>query len=322
MIARRSSLRRIATGTLLALVAGSAWSQSLPDGAEACRERLVSVEAERARGDSGRMLAGDYCPAFVQALERSDFGALLPDGQAAAIDRRALDQLLALEAGFAREPDASIDATGLDAIVSRLEPFVAPPEASLGERIRDWFNGLFRSDDGESTRLGEWLSRLSIPDSWERPILYTLAGLAVLTILAILWNELRLGGAFLGRSGQRAIARVRAAGAGIDDTVPSFALIGATTSLARKTELLFAVVVDRLRRRAPGRLAASLTHLEIQAASSDLDAPARESLARIAGAAERVTYARWVPDPAHWDSLRETGERLVRRLETESDAAQ
>ncbi len=134
-------------------------------------------------------------------------------------------------------------------------------------------------------------------------------------MLAIVINELRAGGAFVGRSRRALRAAAAARRAGLEP--PTLDEVRAARAVGRKIELLFMLVTDRLRRRHRGLMNPGLTHRELAAAATDLAPDARESLGRIATAAERVTYAGRPPGETETDALVARGEALLRALEAE-----
>jgi hypothetical protein len=311
--------RSFGAGTALALVlvAGVAAGQGLPAGASACVGALAA--ADRAvEADALPGVVGDVCPDFLDALEASWWNASIPEDEAYFLERGGLESLIAAAETYTGRRTLALAPAELDAIVTGLEPFVTPPEPTIWEQLRDWFRGLFESENGERTWLGEWLESLTIPEAWERPILYVIAAIAVIAVLAILINELRLSGAFLGR--QTRILRVIAGKSAIaDQATPDFDAIHSAARLGDKVELLFGLIVGRLRQREPGRLSPALTHREIARTAGTLDASARNSLLDVAGAAERVTYADWQPDPDAWRSILTSGETLVAELDAEAE---
>lgn len=297
------------------LLAGSAAAQGLPAGARACLEALAAAE-QSAGDEAAAITAGARCPQFTAALAASDWADNLPAGTIDTLDRAALAALTATAAAYDPPAPPALDTAALAAIVSELEPFVAEPEPTFWERLVEWLDGLLQSDDGEPSWLGELLSSLSLPDALAEILIYVVAILALATVVVILINELRLGGAFLGRStGDRLRQAAADARRGEEPAVPGFAEIRAMPSVRRRVELLFTLVAARLRQRQRGLLAPGLTHRELALLAAGLDPSARRSLATVAGAAERVTYADWSPDEDDWGSILAEGESLVRRLD-------
>lgn len=305
--------RTAGLAAVLALCAGPALAQGLPASAAACVDALNAATAAASDGDPAPF-AVDHCPAFLEALAASPWAATIPAGEAEYLEAGALEALLATSAAYTSPSTADLSDARLAALVAELEPFVAEPEPGLWERFTEWLAGLFESEDGERSWLAELIASISIPESWQRILLYGLLGLVVVLVLAILINELRLGGAFTRRAKQ-ALRRVTILGNAADPAaVPSFDDIGRAPAIGRKVELLFTLVVDRVRQRYRDLLAPGLTHREIARAAARLDAPTGSSLAAVAMAAERVTYADWSPDDASWREILENGENLVRRL--------
>jgi hypothetical protein len=312
-------LRAAGLAVLLALMPGHAPAQGLPGDAADCVAGLAAAGDAAAADDPAPVLR-DHCPAFLDALTDSPWADNLPSGLPAYLERDGLEALIAATAPYAAPEPRDISAERLDALVAALEPFVAEPEPSLWDRFVDWFNGLFETDDGGRSWLGELLASISIPEAVQKAMLYGILIVVVVFVLAILINELRIGGAFARRA-RRALGRVTITGrTRAEASVPTFDDIGRTPAIGRKIELLFTLVVDRVRQHYRGLLAPGLTHREIARAAGRLDTPARDSLAAIAGAAERVTYADWSPDDASWRRILADGEALVRRLADDDGA--
>lgn len=310
---------RITDGLIAALLlaAAAVSAEPLPAGADTCLAALAA--AEERPGATARSTdpprVGDICPAFRAALDRSAWGRgeLLdkPPGELDRADIAALSRL----AGPHDTADAPVLAAArLDDIVAALEPFVPEAPPTLWDRIREWLRGLTRSDAGEPTWLGRLLESISIPPALVRDFIYGLAAALVLAVLAVMISELGAAGLLTGRTRRprAALATARRRPRGVDD----FDAIRAMPDPGRRIELVFAFVVDRLRRRRRAALSEALTHRELEQAVSALDTSARHRLHEVADAAERVTYGGWQPDETACDSVLASGRSLALTLES------
>lgn len=262
-------------------------------------------QAELRAADAPPQLAA-VCPAFAAALGENAWAETLAYAGAGALDSNQLRDLIALSDSYDRAaPSGSLDASRLDAIVSELAPFEAPPALSLWDRALRWLEE--RLGGGASERLADWLRGLSLPPAWRRALVLSVAALLVATVAYIVVNELRharlryraLSDGANGASGSRAQ----------DDGASSFGELERAAP-ARQPALLLALILRRLR-LGGAPVPASCTHRELAGAVDGLAEDARASLAAISGAAERVAFGGWRPGARDVEPVLARGRELL-----------
>ena len=214
----------------------------------------------------------------------------------------------------------ALSTEALGAIVATLEPFTAEPPPTLWQRFTDWIGSWFDSDSDEPSWLAQWLDSLTLPEEWSRILIYAIAAIAVSILLAIVVNELRIGGAFFGRR----VAARRATASAVAGNVPadlSLESVMRAEPTGRRVELMLALAVDRLRQRYIGLFRPDLTHRELARAANELDATVQTPFNDVVAAAERVTYGNWQPDDESLQRVLGAGETVVRHAESNSDSS-
>jgi hypothetical protein len=329
-------VRRLAllAGLLAALVvAVEPRAQALPPGAGECRvavERALAAAARVSRADpesvrsepATEAVLGDVCPEFAAALAASRWSETLASGPPAELPLTAVQGFFRLAERYAAEAGTPApDPAALDAIVARLQPFELPPERSLWDRavarLEEWLGGL--APKGRN-RLIDWLRGFSLPVPWRRALVYGVGALLVLTVVAVLGNELRHSGLF-GRRRRRARPR-RGPGGGAPPGPAAHSLEDVRAApAARQPVLLLGLVLECLGRRDPGLIRPSFTHREIAAAGRSLGGAPAASLGAIAASAERATYGDRAPDAAELERLIDSGRSLLAFVERPADGA-
>lgn len=318
-------IRRLLPAAAGLLASGNVCAQSLPDGADAC---LAALEAPAIADEAGAATIGEACPDFAAALADNIWGELLPADGVSTLGAAALSDLTTLAGRYAGTPAGEVSAAGdLDAVVAQLRPFEPLAQPSLWERLFAWIGRWLDESTGETgDRFVEWLRNLVIPEQWNDVAVWAFALLALATVAVVVANEIRHAGVL--RAGRRS-----APGAGPGKgphTRSGHAL--RLADLARlppreQPPALLALVVDRLRARDPGAVRDSSTHREIAARFASAQARAgahgesaagarhAEALAAVAGAAERVTFAGWVPQPQELEPVLASGRDLLAALD-------
>lgn len=305
-----------------AAAAGRGYSQTLPPGAGACRatiEQQRTANAEPAANAPQRL--GDVCPNLVEALDHNVWGQMLVDDSAGDLLPNEFVVLVNLADSYESAPGrAPISTAALDAAVAQVETGVLPPPPSFWDRVMQWLQERFGSDETQSPGwLEQWLKGLSVPERVTRYIVVALAVLLAAATAAVVLNELRAVGAF----GKAAARRVRSGGLDVPLAGPggrprNLADVRRAAS-ALQPALLLSLIVERLKSRAP--LRDSLTHRELVRASDvALTGAQVESLRSVAGAAERVTYGDWRPAADDVEAVVADGETLLGSLDDESVA--
>lgn len=303
-------MRRLTGSAVLAwLAAGAVSAQPLPDNARDCVAELEAGMASGAFAGEELLPAGEVCTAFMAALETSTWSEVLQPSAVWYLNRDRLGATIELAEDYEAAMPAPILTTELATIVAGLEPFVPTEEPSLWQQLVEWVEGLFASESGESNWLTDWLSSLSLSDAASGVIVRVIALAAVVAVVVILLNELRLGGALVrSRPYQR---REAAAAPGADMTELDLDTVLATTSVRRRIELMLALVIQRLGPRHPGILHAGRTHRELAAAAAELDSGLREPFTDIVRSAERVTYAGRDPGSEELARVVESGQSII-----------
>ena len=309
----------LTVAVVCAAAAGRGYSQTLPPGVAACRagiEQQRTANVDSATNAPQRL--ADICPDIVEALDESVWGPMLVGNGAGDLAPNEFVVLVNLADSYRSTPArAPISTAALDAAVAEVETGVPPPPPSFWDRVMQWLQERFGSDETQSPGwLEQWLKGLSVPERVTRYIVIALAVLLAAATAAVVLNELRAVGAF----GKAAARRVRSGG--LD--VPLERLGGRPRSLADvrraasalQPALLLRLIVDRLKSRAP--LRDSLTHRELVRASDvALTGAQVESLRSVAAAAERVTYGDWRPTDDDVEAVVADAETLLGSLDDE-----
>lgn len=289
----------------------AALAQPLPAGVDACRA-LIQQQSEQPRnGPAEASRLGDVCPELADAINAGVWGEAIADVWAEDLGIDAFMALTDLVPVYAASsPGTVISTETLDAVLEEVRVQVPQPTLSLWERLTRWLEErLGPRPDADGGAIENWLANLSLP---ERLIRYLLIGLGLMLVVAtglIVWNELRASGV-LGARG----AKERDTGADAElrperERVCSIAELR-RAPLVRQPELLFALVLDVLRRRA--RIPDSATHREVAGAAGVLSETERRAFGVVLAAAERTTFGAWRPGPAELAPVLASGEMLLR----------
>jgi len=306
---------------LVPLAAGTAFAQALPDGAAACLDAFDAALAAGSTEDDEVPTLGTVCTDFHIALMDSAWGEILDRVAASSTDRAGLEALIALERRYESPPARQIATAPLAAIVDDLKPFVPDEKPSLWDRFVDWFNGLFESESGDGNWLSDWLNSFAFSDNAFDAIVRIIAFAAVLAVLGILLNELRLGGAFVRarRSGRRLVSAI---GMPASDAPIELNDVLRASDVRRKIELMFLLVVGRLQRHHGDTLHAGRTHGELVRSADELGPELQRPFTDVVRAAERVTYAAWQPDADELGQVIESGRTVVASTDGTTEASQ
>ncbi|HEU4617089.1 MAG TPA: hypothetical protein VFV10_03575 [Gammaproteobacteria bacterium] len=302
--------------------AAAALAEPLP-GADACVERIEQARAS-GREDTGPPTArnetatlGELCPDVAAALDASAWAETVPT-DASDLPLEQFSALVGLMAAYERptaRPGLALES--LDAVIAEVASKTPPPQLSLWERLRRWLDEWLDDRRGGHGWLEEWLKNLSLPERWVRALVITLGVLLVIAAVAVVANEI----AALGVLGRRpARPRFAEEGGGADPEVPRVSSLDDVrrAPLARQPGLLLALVVGRLRKRAP--LPDSLTHRELAAAAAPLlGASRRTAFAAVVGAAERATFGAWQPEARDLDTVLASGAAVLDALAEEDE---
>lgn len=311
------------------LHAGDAFGQrapaaAVPDGAAACAARLDRAREEfrsAADREEAPPRLGDVCGSVAAAIRAGPWSEALAPMDVEGLTPDAFDELLALMNGYAAPPDGErrLEAGALAAIVDGLRPFEPQPLPSLWERILEQLEEWLGLDGNASdNRFIEWLRSMSIPEAWARATFYALGALTIVGALAVLANELRLGGAFRGgrwkpaRRGGIGPTEKRPAARTLDDLHRAPA--------AHRPVLLFAIVIERLAMRFGDPFRDSLTHREVTAAAGAVGLARRTDLDAVASAAERATFSAWHPGDGELDEVVAHGRAVLDEIDTPEPA--
>lgn len=295
-------------------------AQDLPFGAAECLAELDRARFAEDTGPDEILYVGDYCPELAARINGGVWGEALAEFWADDLSARELEALIGITERYgarsARVPELAL--TALDAAVAELEPFVPIPEESLWDKLTAWLDDWLGTESSDDGWLTEWLRSVSIPDAWAKPIVYLSGAVIVLTVLFVLVNELRHGGVFGSRPVRRRLRETTTDAPGARG-VASFAEIRRAPA-SRQAEMVFALVLDRLRQRYRALISESMTHRELASSARGLDGTTGESLRAVADAAERVTYAGWEPAAEELVPVLAHGERFVRALDADESA--
>ncbi|HEX5420485.1 MAG TPA: hypothetical protein VFY39_10840 [Gammaproteobacteria bacterium] len=339
-------------GAALLAASGPAPAQGLPAGAADCLSRLEQTSgagnASSVRGiedssgddaaagrspgasDSGaahlrqrgraqtNARLGNACPELAKTLAAGSWGASFAGKGAADLTAVELRQLIELVRHYEAAPAAGqkLAAADLRPIVAGLEPFDRPPKQSLWDRFLAKLRGWLGLDDRAANGwLANWLRRLSIPASWIRVIVYSLALLAVAGAAAVLLNELRRAG-MLGRRGRRKDSEAKGFGVreGGEPAALTFEAVR-RASPAKQPGLLFALIAAHLRTRFGERVRDSATHREIVRTAGSLGLVSAGPLGSVASAAESATFGGRVPPAEQLEAVLADGAAVLRELD-------
>ena len=306
--------------TLLAASA-ALLAQPLPEETFACLDQLEAAQASSEYGDDSTPVIGVVCTDLYTALYESDWTSTLPTSEMYNIDRPGLEALIELASHYETPPALTPSADSLNGIVEQLKPFDPDEEPSLWSRFVEWVEELFESDSDEESWLSEWLDSFSLSEVAVDNLVRIIAFVAVLIVLAILINELRLGGAFIrGRQRLRPLAPGSAA---VDPEIPvDMDAVMQAATVRRKVELMLNLVVSRLQKRHGDSLHHSRTHRELMASAGQLGSDVQEPFTDVVRAAERVTYASWEPDDEELDRVLESGRAVVAQASDDAEPAE
>jgi hypothetical protein len=311
-------VRTAAAFTLFVVLAPAAWSQAVEAPSQAALDAIRDCAAKA--GDESVIPYGleTDCPGLSAALEEVGASDWLSWRQRGLLTRDSLADMVWLIERYRRAPAAAqpIDPASLAQILSDLheEPPARPP--GLMERLRHWLRAwLERQSEGDSW-LDRWLREFEVSRGVTLTIVYGLAALVVISALGIVFNELRLEGAFGGHARRRRAAGGVASLAGAEGVPPTLADLEAAPLHERPSLLLRLLVASLVRR---GRLTAdrSLTHRELVVRARLDDASQRDCLARVSSAAERIVYSGSAPAAAEINRAIEAGRALQLQLDAQ-----
>src|SRR5690606_10567494 len=187
---RRSVTRRLVVLVLagwLAALCGGARADDDPGSvlpaAAACAERLRSAEQRAERADDGEKAVrlAEVCADLAAELEARVWGEALVSTSAEDLSARSFGELVKLIEHYERT-GSETSAFRVDELARIVESFGAlDPVAELSpwERIvRFVRQRLGLDENGDASRLLNWLRRIAIPDEWQRGIVATLGILA------------------------------------------------------------------------------------------------------------------------------------------------
>jgi hypothetical protein len=306
---------------LLLLAATAPHAQPMPAEAASCLAALEAAEGGGAAPDASEPpRVGEICGDELDALGSSIWNDELMAFDIEDLSRTGLEQLTTLAQEYDSERSAGLSFDRLDARVAELEPFAPPDPKSLWTRLGEWVETWFRTENGEANWLGRLLQWIALPAELAELFVYATALLLGVAVVAIVVNELRASGYF-GQRRDTPAGAVAAARKGAGFALPDYDAIRETADVRRRIELVFAIVVDRLRQRQRGLLSNALTHREIDRHVDDLDASALESLREIGRTAERVTYSTWQPDDSTFERIYAAGKSLLASVEDNPETA-
>jgi hypothetical protein len=286
----------------------------LPPGTAECTAAIERLEP--AADADTRPRLGGVCPEVAAALDEGMWGEALAGSGAGGLSTDAFLALVGVAERYA-DGDRSAEApphAELDAIVAGLRPFEPEPVQSLWERALAWFREwLGEGTGGAGDRFLEWLRDISLPESWTRTIIYAIAIALAALVLLIVINELRVAGVF-SRSATRRPLAARPLSASQRPQALTWDALQATSPLEQPT-LLLAMLLERLRKRNPGRVRDSFTHRELVAADIGLSALETDALHTVVTAAERVTFGAWVPAEHELEPVLVAGRSLMTSLD-------
>jgi len=288
----------VLAGWLAALCGGARADDdpgSVLPAAAACAERLRSAEQRAERADDGEKAVrlAEVCADLAAELEARVWGEALVSTSAEDLSARSFGELVKLIEHYERT-GSETSAFRVDELARIVESFGAlDPVAELSpwERIvRFVRQRLGLDENGDASRLLNWLRRIAIPDEWQRGIVATLGILAAAVVIVVVAHELaaRRAARTGGRSDREAEAP-RSRPGGIDDI--------ARAPSASQPPLLLSLLLARLRERFGDAVRESMTPRELAAAVGALGLSHRDDFDVVATAAERVTFAGWVPRP-------------------------
>lgn len=282
-----------------------------------CVARLRAASADAGEG-APRLV--DVCADLAREIESGDWApALAPIGPG-ELTARPFQDLVEVMAHYERRPYAAgLELEELDAVVESLRPFQPVAELSLWDRFRDWIRKQLGLDEPSSGGgLIEWLRSLSIPEEWARMIVYVIAVTIVIGVLVVAVNELRVSGVLGGDAGGRNGRTPRGEPAWVKRMPPTVEAVKRSPP-ARQPVLMLTLLLERLQGRFGERVRDSLTHRELASAAATLGVRTHGELEAVAGAAERVTYAGWRPEPAEVEPVIAQGLAVLDELDADRE---
>lgn len=261
-------------------------------------------------------LLTDVCPEAALALEAGGWDDLLGEIRRDTLTYWDASQLDRLIAYYRDDGDGgpTIDLGTLDRIVDGLEPPAGDDDESLFQRFMDWLRELLGDDDeSEGGWFGEWWSDVRIPEYVIRATFYTLAGLIILSALAVVAIEVIAAR----RGSSRAVPVGSRTGPATVPATPGRPLTLADldrADLRDKPAMLLELLLRRLASAGLMTRRPASTHRDLSRDSTCLAGSDAVVLARLADSAERVRYGDVAPDPGSIDELVTRGVAMFRRL--------
>jgi hypothetical protein len=250
------------------------------------------------------------CPDLAQALEAIGLTPMLSDGWQEQINTDALRDLANLAEGYGESrPKVSPDIAALPGILKALEREQTPLSQSWWDAFKAWL----AHHSNALSRLERWLGRFGQSTRLFNLISYSLVALVLMTAVAVIVNELKVGGARWRRR-RAAAAALNPARAGVDsEALQSGALADGLAELLR-------ALVSRLMQTRRLETERSLTHRELVTRSTFDDESQRAAFAAVAGTAESILYGAHGAAPDELNKVLLEGRALLAQLSDTSSA--
>jgi hypothetical protein len=271
---------------------------------------LRDCAAKASPAISGIKDLGPACPDLAQALEALGLTPMFSDGWQEQINTDALRDLANLAEGYHESrPRVSPDVAALPGILKALEREQTPLSKSWWDGFKAWLAHHWNV----LSWLERWLARVGQSTTLFNLVSYSLVALVLMAAVAVLANELKVGGAGWRRRRAQADALDPAA-AGVDSAAsrPGAPADGLA-------ELLRALV-SRLIQTRRLETERSLTHRELVTRSTFDSESQLAAFAAVAGTAESILYGAYSAAP---DELRKVllgGRALLAQLSDTSSA--
>jgi hypothetical protein len=253
---------------------------------------------------------GPACPDLAQALEALGLAPMLSDGWQEQINTDALRDLANLAEGYNESrPRVSPDLAALPGILKALQREQTPLSQSWWDAFKAWL----AHHANVLSWLERWLARLGPSTTLFNLISYSLVALVLMAAVAVLANELKVGGARWRRRRAETEA-LGPAGAGVDSGASR-----SGTPADGLAELLRALVIRLMQTR---RLETerSLTHRELVTRSTFDNESQRAVFAAVAGTAESILYGAHSAAPDELNKVLLGGRALLAQLSDTSSA--